>query len=197
MVAKEKGVVEDTEPSDVMVVVVRNYQGPPMVPDTPSPSVKSETPAPPEVKEKKEAAEGEEKVDEKDRAVDEAIKAVVAEWQQKENDVNCNDSKSDHVDSDNSKDGTVAEGQEGKRIEVNSNLSDPEKTEEVKVPVEGEDDVETVKPSEPDPDKTECQQEENQDPSEAEIMAVDDDEEEEVDDAVAVAEEETEGGEQK
>jgi len=179
------------------VVVVKNYQGPRLDSSSsvPLPPIKSGTPGLPE---EVEAAE----VDEKDRAVDEAIKAVVAEWQQKENDINCNGSNinSNPVGSIESEDKTAARDQDVEEDDVNSITSGPDKTEEIKVPVEGKDNEEKSKSSGPDiTDEKEEQKEEEKevnsntaegDPKKA--IVEEEEDEDEVDDAVAVqGEEET------
>ena len=89
-VAGQKGQEVDEKAKDILVVVVKNYRGPRLD----SHSEISSSPIAPTFKavKMKEPEEPEEElqVDEKVREVDEALRAVVEEWNREENDVNSN-----------------------------------------------------------------------------------------------------------
>ena len=92
-VAGQKGQQVDEKAKDILVVVVKNYQGPRLDPQTEMPS----SPVAPTFKaeEKKEPMGPEEpeeeiQVDQKTREIDEALRAVVEEWNREGNDVNSN-----------------------------------------------------------------------------------------------------------
>ena len=90
-VASEKGQEVDEKAKDILVVVVKNYQGPRLDPETETPTApiapifKAE-----EKKEEPEDPEEDLQVDEKVREVEETLRAVVEEWNREENDVNSN-----------------------------------------------------------------------------------------------------------
>ena len=89
-VASQKGQQVDEKAKDILVVVVKNYQGPRLDPQTDTPASPMAPTLEAEEKKEPEAQEEEQQVDENVREVEEALKAVVDEWNREENDVNSN-----------------------------------------------------------------------------------------------------------
>ena len=125
-VASQKGQQVDEKAKDILVVVVKNYQGPRLDPQTEiprspvAPTFKAEERKEPEEHEEPEE-EVEVEMDEKTREVDEALRALVEEWNREGNDLNCNLMKERKTDSN------MAEGEktdsnlgEGKKKDSNS-----------------------------------------------------------------------------